>query len=163
MFTVVVREAGDTKCGGSIMRTLTTDPEDAVMLCRGEIGTDSYQTGTCTVNASTDSRLSIGGSKGGTKDVLAHSWSNFFHFHAAFEKIIGRITGFHAHLWSWHPLRKILDPPRLRHVFIDRFRGSMLGRGLYHLVQFFFHFYAFFFWKGEGGKFGEIRGSGQIW
>ena len=49
MFTVVVREPFDDFCAGSIKRTLITDPEDAVTLCRAEIGFDAHQTGTCTV------------------------------------------------------------------------------------------------------------------
>ena len=49
MFTVVVREPFEDFAAGSIMRTLTTDPEDAVMLCRAEIGYEAHQTGTCTV------------------------------------------------------------------------------------------------------------------
>ena len=52
MFTVVVRELDEDYCAGSVMRTLTTDPEDAVMLCRAEIGGDDNQTGTCTVRHS---------------------------------------------------------------------------------------------------------------
>ena len=49
MFTLVVREPHDDSTAGSIFRTLTTDPEDGVMLCRAEVGLFEHQTGTCTV------------------------------------------------------------------------------------------------------------------
>ena len=49
MFTLVVREDGNAHCAGSVMRTLASDPNNAVMLCRAEQGWESYQTGSCTV------------------------------------------------------------------------------------------------------------------
>ena len=49
MFTVVVREDGDVNCAGSIMRTPASDPNNAVMLCRAEMGDYAWQTGSCTV------------------------------------------------------------------------------------------------------------------
>ena len=49
MFTLVVRENGNSHCAGSVMRTPASDPNNAVMLCRAEQGWDQYQTGSCTV------------------------------------------------------------------------------------------------------------------
>ena len=49
MFTLFVREDGDTNCAGSVIRTPASDPSNAVMLCRAEVGANNLQTGSCSV------------------------------------------------------------------------------------------------------------------
>ena len=56
MFTLVIREYYDDYCAGSVYRTLTTDPEDGVLLCRAEAADWAFQTGTCTVREQTTDR-----------------------------------------------------------------------------------------------------------
>ena len=53
-----------------------------------------------------------GESMGGTRDVRPCR-SNFFNFHAIFDKVC-QIVGWRPHLFSWHPfVREFLDPPPL--------------------------------------------------
>ena len=47
-------------------------------------------------------RLSIGGSKGGARDVPSRS--NSFHFHAVFGGKLGKIIGWCPHLYGCRPL-----------------------------------------------------------
>ncbi len=71
MFTLVVREDGNSYAAGTIQRISATDPNDVTMLCAAEEGDYSNQTGSCTVrtfivcmNLSEDSAYASSMSKG---------------------------------------------------------------------------------------------------
>ena len=49
MFTLVIRENGNSHCAGTVMRTLASDPGNPFQLCRAEAADYGHNTGTCTV------------------------------------------------------------------------------------------------------------------
>ena len=43
---------------------------------------------------------------------------NFCHFHTIFSEIVLQIIGWHPHLWIWHILWEILNPPVLKGTIV---------------------------------------------